>query len=220
MSLTVTNGTSTAPIATSTTKESTGDDLANQFLSMLVAQMQNQDPLNPMDNAQLTSQLAQISTVNGISSLNTTVTSLGSSLAGVQSMQAAALVGREVEVPGNKLELNEDGVVRGGFDVPFAVENATVNITNADGKVVYTSDMGATKPGTSHFEWDGKDAAGNQLPAGSYTFDVQLTASGVAGAATTLSTVVVHSIQPGAAGTNVIDKAGNQYSLSTVRQIT
>lgn len=220
MSLTITNGASSAPVATSTTKDTTANDLSEQFLKMLVAQMQNQDPMNPMDNAQLTSQLAQISTVNGISSLNATVTGLGSNLSALQSMQAAALVGREVEVPGNTLSLEEDATVKGGFDVPYAVENAKVSITNADGKVVYTSDMGKTNAGTSHFEWDGKDANGDQMPAGTYTFDVQLTAAGVTGAATTLSTVVVNSIQPGAAGTTVIDKAGKQYSLSTVRQIS
>lgn len=221
MSLTITNGASSAPVATSTTKDTTGNDLSEQFLAMLVAQMKNQDPLNPMDNAQLTSQLAQISTVNGISSLNTTVSTLGASLAGVQSMQAAALVGREVEVPGTTLALGEEGTtVKGGFDVPYAVENATVSITNASGQVVYTSDMGKTAAGTSHFQWDGLDANGNQMAAGTYNFDVQLTASGVTGAATTLSTVVVQSIQPGTAGTNVIDKAGNQYSLSSVRQIS
>ena len=220
MSLTITNGASSAPVATSTTKDTTANDLSEQFLKMLVAQMQNQDPMNPMDNAQLTSQLAQISTVNGISSLNTTVAGLGNSLSTLQSMQAAALVGREVEVPGKTLALEEDGTAKGGFDVPYAVQNATVSITNAEGKVVYTSDMGSTKAGTSHFEWDGKDNDGNQMPAGSYSFDVQLTANGVTGAATTLSTVMVNSVQPGAAGTTVIDKAGNQYSLATVRQIS
>ncbi|QEI07220.1 flagellar hook assembly protein FlgD [Pigmentiphaga aceris] len=220
MSLTVNSGASTAPIATTTTKDTTANDLSEQFLKMLVAQMQNQDPMNPMDNAQLTSQLAQISTVNGISSLNDTVAGLGSNLAGMQSMQAAALVGRDVEVPGKTLVLEEDSTVRGGFDVPYAVENAKLTIANADGAVVYTSDMGKTKAGTTHFDWDGKDSDGNQLPPGTYTFDVQLTASGVTGAATTLSTVTVQSIQPGAAGTRVIDKGGNQYNMSAVRQIS
>jgi flagellar basal-body rod modification protein FlgD len=220
MSLTVTNGASTAPVATSAVTDTTGKDLSEQFLAMLVAQMQNQDPLNPMDNAQLTSQLAQISTVNGISSLNSTVTNLGASLSAVQGMQAAALVGRDVEVPGKTLTLEEGGTVRGGFDVPFAVENATVKITNAAGQVVYTSDLGKTAAGTSHFEWDGLDNSGNEMSPGSYTFDVQLTANGVTGPANTLSTISVQSVQPSASGTNVIDKAGNLYSLSTVRQIS
>jgi flagellar basal-body rod modification protein FlgD len=220
MSLTVNNGASTVPVSNSPVKDTTGNDLSEQFLKMLVAQMQNQDPMNPMDNAQLTSQLAQISTVNGISSLNTTVSNLGSSLSAVQSMQAAALVGRDVEVPGKTLTLDEGGVAKGGFDVPYAVENATVTITNAEGKVVYTSDMGKTAAGTSHFTWDGLDSNGNEMSPGTYNFDVQLTANGVTGAANTLSTIAVHSIQPSASGTNVIDKAGNLYSLSTVRQIS
>src|SRR5919108_212739 len=86
---------------------------ADRFLKLLVAQMQNQDPLNPMDNAQVTSQMAQINTVSGIAKLNDTVQGLNTQFVQMQALQGASLVGRDVIVPGNKLDI-ADGVGQGG----------------------------------------------------------------------------------------------------------
>ena len=92
---------------------------ADRFLKLLVAQMQNQDPLNPMDNAQVTSQMAQINTVNGIEKLNTTVEGLSSQFMQMQALQGASLVGRDVIVPGSQLDI-VDGVGQGGFELTVA----------------------------------------------------------------------------------------------------
>ena len=81
---------------------------ADRFLKLLVAQMQNQDPLNPMDNAQVTSQMAQINTVTGIDKLNTTVQGLSSQFMQLQAVQGASLVGHDVIVAGNKLSIDDD----------------------------------------------------------------------------------------------------------------
>src|SRR5512147_97500 len=89
---------------------------SERFLKLLVAQMQNQDPLSPMDNAQVTSQMAQINTVSGIEKLNTTVEGLSSQFAQLQSVQGAALVGHDVVVPGNTLQI-ADGTGEGGFEL-------------------------------------------------------------------------------------------------------
>ena len=89
----------------------------DRFLKLLVAQMQNQDPLNPMDNAQVTSQMAQIQSVNGIEKLNRTVESLGTQFAQMNALQGASLVGRDVIVPGNRLAPNDVGLVQGGFEL-------------------------------------------------------------------------------------------------------
>src|SRR5687768_8592284 len=88
---------------------------ADRFLKLLVAQMQNQDPLSPMDNAQVTSQMAQINAVTGIEKLNTTVQGLSGQFVQMQALQGATLVGREVIVPGNKLTI-EEGKAEGGFE--------------------------------------------------------------------------------------------------------
>ena len=86
-----------------TTKNEAGSQ--DRFLKLLVAQMQNQDPMNPLDNAQVTSQMAQINTVSGIDKLNTTVAGLNGQLVQLQALQGATLVGRDVTVAGNRLSV-------------------------------------------------------------------------------------------------------------------
>src|SRR3954469_4587875 len=95
---------------------------SDRFLKLLVAQMQNQDPLNPMDNAQVTSQMAQINTVTGIEKLNTTMQGLSGQFVQMQALQGASLVGRDVIVPGNKIDM-QDGVGQGGFELTSAADN-------------------------------------------------------------------------------------------------
>ncbi|HET8870810.1 MAG TPA: flagellar hook capping FlgD N-terminal domain-containing protein, partial [Aquabacterium sp.] len=101
----------------STSTASTTDATSDRFLKLLVTQMQNQDPLNPMDNAQVTSQMAQINTVTGIDKLNTTVQSIGSNFSQLQMLQAANLVGHQVLVDGNKLTVDSNGSAGGAFDL-------------------------------------------------------------------------------------------------------
>ena len=89
---------------------------AERFLKLLVTQMQNQDPLNPLDNAQVTSQLAQINTVNGIEKLNSTVQGLSGQFVQMQALQGASLVGHDVVIAGNQLAI-ADGVGKAGFEL-------------------------------------------------------------------------------------------------------
>jgi len=126
---------------------------ADRFLKLLVAQMQNQDPLNPMDNAQVTSQMAQISTVNGIDKLNTTVQGLNQQFVQMQALQGASLVGRDVILPGDRLSTNDDGLVQGGFELSSAADSVKVEVLNAGGRVLDTIDLGAEGAGRHGFEW-------------------------------------------------------------------
>lgn len=151
-----------------TSSSSSGVRTANQagaedrFLKLLVAQMQNQDPLNPMDNAQVTSQMAQIQSVNGIEKLNRTVESLGTQFAQLSAMQGAALVGRDVIVEGNRLTANDEGLVQGGFEITSAATRVQVEVLNAGGNVIDTIELGAQPAGRHGFEWtppEGVDAA-------------------------------------------------------------
>jgi flagellar basal-body rod modification protein FlgD len=134
-----------------TTKNEAGSE--DRFLKLLVAQMANQDPLNPMDNAQVTSQMAQISTVNGIDKLNTTVQGLNQQFVQMQALQGASLVGRDVIIPGDRLSINEDGVVQGGFELKSAADSVEVEVLNAAGHVIDTIDLGATSGGRNGFDW-------------------------------------------------------------------
>ena len=108
-------------------------DASDRFLKLLVAQMQNQDPLNPMDNAQVTSQMAQIQSVNGIEKLNRSVEGLGSQFAQMSALQGASLVGRDVIVPGNRLVINDEDLVQGGFELNGPADSVKVEVLNGGG---------------------------------------------------------------------------------------
>lgn len=140
-----------APPATKNDTES-----ADRFLKLLVAQMQNQDPLNPMDNAQVTSQMAQINTVNGIEKLNTTVNGLNSQFVQMQALQGASLVGRGVTVPGDRLSIDQ-GVGEGAFELASPADQVKVEILGPAGHVLGTIDMGAQSVGRHRFEWPAGD---------------------------------------------------------------
>jgi flagellar basal-body rod modification protein FlgD len=141
----------TASSTTARTKNDAG--AADRFLKLLVAQMQNQDPLNPMDNAQVTSQMAQIQSVNGIEKLNKTVEGLGTQFSQLSALQGASLVGRDVIVPGDKLAPNDKGLVQGGFELASAADSVKVEVLNAGGRVIDTIDLGAQGSGRQGFEW-------------------------------------------------------------------
>lgn len=130
------------------------DDPGSQdrFLKLLVTQLQNQDPLSPMDNAQLTSQIAQINTVTGIATLNTSVQGLSSQFLQMQTLQGASLVGKNVVVPGNKIDI-EGGVGQGGFELATPADAVKVEVLSPAGKVLDTINLGAQSSGVHGFDW-------------------------------------------------------------------
>jgi flagellar basal-body rod modification protein FlgD len=125
----------------------------DRFLKLLVAQLQNQDPLNPMDNAQVTSQMAQIQSVNGIEKLNRSVEGLGTQFAQMSALQGASLVGHDVIVPGDRLIANDQGLVQGGFELLGSADSVQVEVLNAGGSVIDTIELGARGSGRGGFEW-------------------------------------------------------------------
>ena len=134
----------------STTKNQAGAE--DRFLKLLIAQMQNQDPMNPLDNAQVTSQMAQINTVSGIEKLNSTVSGLNSQLVQLQALQGVTLVGRDVTIAGNRLSI-ADGAGVGGFELSSAADQVKVEILNAAGIVTGSLELGAQSAGRHAFEW-------------------------------------------------------------------
>lgn len=148
---------------------------ADRFLKLLVTQMQNQDPLNPTDNAQITSQMAQINTVSGISRLNATVESLRSQFMQMQTLQGAALVGRDITVKGDRVDV-ESGSGSGAFELAGTADSVNVEILNAAGRVVDTVKLGALPAGRHDFTW----AAGSTVADGAdYRFRIAATAGTV-----------------------------------------
>ena len=169
---------------TGTTAKNSMDPKASQdrFLKLLVAQLNNQDPMNPMDNAQMTSQMAQISTVSGIEKLNTTVEKLNGQFVQMQAVQGAGLVGKDVLVAGNKITLDTDCATTIGFDLDTVAKNVVVSVKDSSGKIVDTLNLGTTKAGQQTFNWQSADKTATGL-----TFEVSATdASGKAVGATKL----------------------------------
>ncbi len=196
----------------------TAQDLSERFLTMLTAQMRNQDPLNPLDNAELTSQLAQISTVTGISQLNNTMEWLGYSMASLQSTQATSLIGRQVMLSGDDLTLAE-GQAKGGYMLSIPVQSAELVVKNPDGSEVRRIPLSKIEAGTHTFEWDGKDSAGKDMADGQYKFEVQVSDGAQIGVAPPLSISQIASVRPYAGGTAILDAKGNVVNLADVYQV-
>jgi flagellar basal-body rod modification protein FlgD len=198
------------------TATQTAADTSDRFLKLLVAQMKNQDPLSPMDNAQVTSQMAQINTVSGIEKLNTSVTSLGSQLMQSQTLQGASLVGKGVLVEGNKLNL-ENGSAMGAFDLSGAADGVKVEVLSSAGRVVDTIDLGAETSGTHSFEWTPPASAANST---GLTFRVAATKGSTTVASTALMRDQVQSISTSGSSLNLNLASGSTVAYSAVKAIS
>lgn len=172
---------------------STTADMENRFLTLLMAQIKNQDPLNPLDNAQVTTQLAQLNTVNGIEKLNATMNQLLSGYNEAQAMQAASMIGKNVMVAGNTLPL-AGGQAVGGVLLESPADRVLLTLKDATGKVIQTEELGAREAGSFYFAWDGNDADGKALPEGNYTFSIEATANGQAVAAAPMQIGTVSAV--------------------------
>lgn len=160
MILSATNATSVTD--SSSTKASSSTDPAaaqDRFLKLLVAQLNNQDPMNPLDNAQMTSQIAQINTVTGIQQLNQTMQSMATQFNSLQVMQGTSLIGRNVMVEGSNLSV-ADKTGKGGFELDTAATGVKVEVMTAGGQVIDTVDLGAQSVGRHTFEWDASKYTG------------------------------------------------------------
>ena len=190
----------------------------DRFLKLLTTQLRNQDPLNPMDNAQMTSQLAQMSTVSGIEKLNATLNTLVNSFGDNQSMQAASMIGKSVLVPGTQLELNK-GLGYGGVSLSENADKLKIEIKDSTGKVIQTQDLGAQKAGVINFAWDGKDDAGVKAPDGVYKISVQALRGGEKVKADPLQVGTVSALVRSGGGFLLDLGALGRVDFNTVQQI-
>jgi flagellar basal-body rod modification protein FlgD len=179
-------GSTTASSASSKTDPQAAQD---RFLTLLVAQINSQDPLNPMDNAQMTSQMAQISTVQGIEQLNSTLKGMSEQYGAMQAMQGTSLIGRQALVEGNTLTF--DGAVgKGALSLDSAASKVSVDIMGTNGALIDTVDLGALGKGQHAFNWD---AAGLD-PSSVAGFAIRATSGGQPITATPLSRLSVSSV--------------------------
>jgi flagellar basal-body rod modification protein FlgD len=155
-------------------ERSTNKELGkNEFLNLLVAQLNNQNPLEPQSNGEFIAQLAQFSQVEGIEKLNTSMGSLVTGYQSSQALQASSLVGRKVIVPGDKAVVDTSQSFKASLALPVSSSNVYVNIYDKGGSAVSRVNLGEQAAGNVSFIWDGKDSGGNLLPPGTYKFEAQ-----------------------------------------------
>jgi flagellar basal-body rod modification protein FlgD len=200
MATTTVQSTSSAAAAAGAAAALTGASDPNpqdRFLKLLVAQMQNQDPLNPMDNAQVTSQMAQIQTVSGIDQLNTTVQGLNGQFAQLQALSGASLVGRDVLIDGNRMVADSNGVGHGGFELASQADQVKLEVLDASGRVIDSADLGALASGRHSFDWT-PSAGVNPALASRFRITANLGATAVT--ATPFTRDLVDAVSAGPSG--------------------
>lgn len=205
--------TSASAPATSSSK-----DLENRFLTLLITQIKNQDPLNPMENAEMTSQLAQLNMVGGIERLNGTIEGLAAGFRSQQALQATQLVGRSVLVPGTTIDHTGQGG-RFGVELAAPVDTLSLRILDAAGSVVERLDLGPQPAGVHGLDWDGLDGNGQALPAGRYLIEAVATDAGRKAETTVLAAQRVSAVTTGAGGILIEMPGRAPVNLDQVRQI-
>jgi flagellar basal-body rod modification protein FlgD len=193
------------------------------FLTLMLAQLKNQDPTSPVDSNTFLSQLAQLSEVQGITSLNTSFSTLSSSLSSSQALQASSLLGHQALVNTNTTTVAAGAPVTGAVNVPQTTSQVVLNISDSSGALVSQINLGAQPAGLTSFAWNGQTSSGAQAPAGTYTLTAQYAGATSGGtAATTLVNGTVESVSMGAGTTGLtLNVAGiGSVPFSSVQQIS
>jgi flagellar basal-body rod modification protein FlgD len=200
------------------------------FMRLMMTQMNNQDPLKPMEKSEFISQMAQFSSLSGLKDIKDSFGTLASALQSSQALQASSMVGRDVLIPGNKASLTADGKLHGAVQVPSQTDNLKVEIRDKTGQLVKTLDLGEKGPGTATFDWDGViKAADEQVPGakevkaepGVYSVVAQMMVDGKPQAIDTLVTDKVSSVSLGKGQKGVmlnLEQTGST-SLADVKEI-
>lgn len=194
------------------------DESQDRFLKLLVTQMQNQDPLNPLDNAEITSQLAQISTVTGIDKLNDTLKLMVSDLDAMRSLEATSMIGHGVLVEGSSMRL-EDNVAIAGIELPQPVDELVISIQDSSGITIRNMALGAQPEGIKTFAWDGVTDSGTAAANGNYSFTVNATQGDKDISAAALALATVNSVSPDEKGA-ILDVGELGFiGMSDIKQI-
>src|ERR1043166_4916441 len=144
----------------------------NGFLKLLIAQLQNQDPLQPMDNQQFAVQLATFNSLEQLIDINKSLGALQSTQTQTNQFNATSLIGKEIDSSGNSLSLQTGGSTSVNYQLTGNATKVVINIMDSNGSLVRQLQFGAQKAGDQQISWDGKDAAGKSAAGGNYTFEV------------------------------------------------
>jgi len=211
-------GASAANTATADTSQQMDQ---NDFLQLMTAQLKNQDPFEPVDNSQMVAQMAQFSSLAGISEMNSTLKAISERLGTTSSSDMMSWVGRTVLTEGSTAYPRTDGTVGGTLDLSAAAANVTVSIQDASGQVLKTVELGPQNAGAIDFEWDGSTDSGD--PAGAGPFTIRATARNADGGNVKITSLVwapVTSVTMGTDGVPLLTLPGiGQVSANSVRKV-
>lgn len=194
----------------------------NEFLELLVAQLNNQDPLSPQENGEFIAQLAQFSTVEGIEKMGAGLDNLARSFQSSQALQASSMVGRSVIVPTSKAMVDTEAGIKGDYVLPASSANVLISVYDESGALVHQASQSNVQAGTRAFSWDGRDGSGDLLPPGMYSFKVEASFEGGNRQLNTLLPANVDSVSlPSATGGEMLlNLAGiGSMALSSVQMI-
>jgi flagellar basal-body rod modification protein FlgD len=207
---------SAAAAAATGTTQTSAQDQSDRFLKLLVAQLNNQDPMNPMDNAQMTSQMAQINTVAGIQQVNSSIEALTTQLTSLQMLQGASMIGHQVLSTGNTLTIDPATKVgTGSFDLAGNADKVSVQILTAGGQVLDTVNMGQQAAGRLSFNWD----ASQYGASGALSFKVVASQGSASVSTTPLVRDTVTSVSTDATGMNLTLQGGSTVPYSAIKAI-
>ncbi len=193
----------------------------SDFLKLMTTQLQNQDPLQPLDSTQFLSQMAQFGTVSGIDALQKSFGTLSTALTANQALQAAGLVGRTALVPQDVGTLASGGTLQGAAQLPTGATGGTVNIYAMNGQLVRTLPLGSAVGGMAHFSWNGTANDGSRAPAGNYQVRIEANVGGKPSALQTYLAAPIASVVLGnSTGGTTLELSGvGPVALSDVKQI-
>ncbi len=190
------------------------------FLKLMTTQLQNQDPLKPMENGDFLAQIAQFSTVEGIEDLNENFTALSDSLVSSQALQATNIVGRSVLAPTGVASLKPGSSIRGTVELPAASGEVIVNVYDQAGQVVRRLELGSQAAGSTDFRWDGLQNDGSFATPGNYFISAEAGIDGKFESVETLLASEVRSVTLSNSGGLLLDLDGiGSLDFSEVRQI-
>ncbi|MGI4731939.1 MAG: flagellar hook assembly protein FlgD [Janthinobacterium lividum] len=192
----------------------------SDFLKLMTAQLQNQDPFSPVDNTQMVAQMAQFSSVAGISQMNTTLTGIAGKLGATSTSDALGYVGKSVLTQGSTAYARTSGGIAGAVELDAAASDVTVTINDASGATLKTLSLGAQKAGTATYDWDGTTNAGAAAGDGPFTVSVAAQDGGTAVTSRGLVWAPVQSVSLPTGGTPSLNVTGlGPVDVSAVRQV-
>ena len=192
----------------------------NEFMKLMIAQMENQNPLEPQDNGQFISQLAEFSSLEEMQGISSSVNNLSGQFQSSQALQASAMVGRTVLVPASESPLDSSGAISGVVDLQKSTSSLNISVFNGSGELVNQFDLGQQPAGTVPFIWDGTNAEGEQMPFDDYTIKAQASRTGETEQATTLLSAHVNSVSIAQGGGISLNLFGmGTIPLNEVREI-